>query len=292
MSRIQPAQSVGILRNVGMREQSLLSGFVADTGVKDIQTLTFGAFAVFAQGDFFIAENAAGYKIAVWFDLDANGTEPNGALYSAADEAVEVNIATGNTATQVAAAVQAAIVTAFAAVDMTTTNPSAGVVRIAQDLMGVTVAAEGFIEAETDPSAGITAAVVTAGVASNWLNKYILFSSGSTNYAAWANVAEEGVDPEVATKTMVEVEFAASATAATVLAAFVAAIDALTGLKCVPHDAGLQIVNEASGNTGNATAGNSPAVLGTIEQGTSSTNGQINPGDSPADLTNAPSIIS
>ncbi len=291
MSRLLPGQPVNVLRNVGAREQSPFSGFVADTGVKDIQAITFGAFAVFAQGDFFLVSNPAGYVFAIWFDLDAAGTEPNGDLYTAADAKIEVNIATGNTATQVAAAVQAAIVTALAAEDITTTNPSAGVVRFTQALLGVTDPIVDYLETELAGSPAITPAIVTAGVASNWQNKYILFSSGDTDYAAWANVATEGVDPEVADKTMVPVALSAAASAAAVLAAFVAAIDALSGLKSVPHDAGLQIVNEASGDTTDATAGNSPAVLGTIEQGTA-TNFALNPGDSPASLTNQPSLIS
>lgn len=69
--------------------------------VQETYAVTFPATAGATQGDYFMIYDDAGNSTAVWLDIDANGTAPTGALYTASDSQIEVDIATGDTAAQV-----------------------------------------------------------------------------------------------------------------------------------------------------------------------------------------------
>jgi hypothetical protein len=287
MSQFHPGQSIENLNATGLQEETDISVTLADTGVIDVQTITFGAFATFAQGDFFTCENAAGTVFAVWFDLDANGTEPNGAIYTAADTAIEVDIATGNTATQVATAVQAAITGNITG--STTANPSAGVVTITSDTMGVVGAAVSYLETEADVSAGITPVATATGVASNYLDTEFLVSTPAADFHVWFNVNAEGTDPET-TANGLEIEIDPSASAATIISELVTVIGAATGLDCAAHGSGIRITNTATGTAADASVTSAPVTIGQIRQGDADSV-LASPSSSPATRTNTPSVV-
>lgn len=78
-------------------------------GVAEVVTPTLPNFAGATQGDYIILNNKAGESFAVWLDLDDDGTVPSGPLFIATTYQIEVDIASGDTAAQVAAKVKAAI---------------------------------------------------------------------------------------------------------------------------------------------------------------------------------------
>ena len=78
----------------------IVVSFLNDKGVVNIETLTIPATGDIAQGDYVVLSNTAGDTIAVWFDLDEDGTEPTGAAYGAADATLLIPIATGDTSIQ------------------------------------------------------------------------------------------------------------------------------------------------------------------------------------------------
>ena len=78
-------------------------------GVAEVTTVTADTFANSTQGDYMILNNKAGESFAVWLDLDAAGTVPDGALFLATTYQILAGIATGDSAIQVAGKVKAAI---------------------------------------------------------------------------------------------------------------------------------------------------------------------------------------
>lgn len=170
---------------------------IADTGVVEVQTITVPTTAAATQGDYFVLTNTAGSTVALWLNIDANGTPPSGAAYTAANSKITVNIVTGGTA-----AANAAILTAAAAsiLGWTAVDNLNGTVTYTQGIMGnVTAAAT---HNENDGGAGsFSQATDTGGASSNLLNTYLLFSlkntggATETNYYLWMNVNSEGADP-------------------------------------------------------------------------------------------------
>lgn len=107
-------------------------------GVAQLEVLTFPATAAATQGDYVVLTNAlSGKTAAVWLDIDAAGTAPTGALYTAADYKIQAGIATGDGAIQVAAKVVAAIelVTAWVS-EVTLTDNLSGTVDVQQNYTG------------------------------------------------------------------------------------------------------------------------------------------------------------
>lgn len=66
--------------------------------VVDIQTLTLPTTAGATQGDYILITNWNGETVAVWLDIDADGTAPTGTKYLAADYQIQVPIVTAGTA--------------------------------------------------------------------------------------------------------------------------------------------------------------------------------------------------
>jgi hypothetical protein len=129
--------------------------------VQESYTLTFANTAGTTQGDYVIIYNDAGTSYAVWFDIDAAGTEPNGAAYTATDNQIEVDITTGQTATQVATAFYNAVngnVT-----DVSFTDGLDGTVDVQLDNAGDATDATASNEAE-DGAGSITVGTITDGV--------------------------------------------------------------------------------------------------------------------------------
>ena len=284
---LNPAQQVGNLHaDMGGSVEASRVTCVADEGALEVQDITCPATAGATQGDFFIISNVAGDTVAVWLDIDADGTAPNGTAFQAADDAVEVNIATGNTAAQVAAAVILALGETLA--DATISSGGTGVVRVTQDLMGNTDAATTSNAAENG-AGSFSAATVTAGADSQYQDTFFPFRDGeNAAHYAWFNVNGEGTDPSES-GAGVEVAIAAGASAAVVGAAVAAAIDSVSGFDADHEGNGVvKIATEAEASVTDIGAGDAPVTVSVSSQGVAE---RMNPGMSPASISNNPSAF-
>jgi hypothetical protein len=113
----------------------------------------------------------------------------------------------------------------------------------------------------------LVASTVTGGAASSLQNKYFLCSSAAVNYAVWFNVNTEGVDPEVATKTMVPVALAAGASVATICAAIKTEVDKLAGLTVSNSGTYVNVYADVTGTIADTAAGNSGFAVVINQQG-------------------------
>lgn len=84
--------------------------FNVTSGAAQVEVITAAAFASTAQADFIVIYNTSGDSEALWLDKNAAGTAPTAAAYTNATIKTKVSISTGNTAIQVAAAIDAASV--------------------------------------------------------------------------------------------------------------------------------------------------------------------------------------
>lgn len=220
---LSPAQSVNALRpHLGKTwEQSQIT-CIAEVAAKEIANVTFATGALSVQADFIIVTNVAGTTWAVWLDIDAAGTAPNGALYTATDNKIEVDILSGDTAAQVATKVFTAIGSNIT--NVTCTNPSAGVVRLAQTKVGAVDNVVAYDETEGGTSSA-TVAIATSGVDAVLQNTYFQLKNGAgDDFFVWFNVNSEGVEP-AGTGTAIEVALAAPSTAAEVASAVATALN-------------------------------------------------------------------
>ena len=227
MPPLKPSQKVEFLRSdqAAVPEQTKIS-CLGDGGAYEVTVVTLPATASAAQADYFYFENQAGDDFAVWLDIDAAGTPPSGAIYTAATNKIEVDIVTGGTAANNGTLAAAAITAAFAAADMTVVDNLDGTLTITQDLLGTTV--DAAPHAEDDLSAGsIGVSVSTQGAAATKQNKYLQLQQGdgATSRYVWLNVGAEGVDPS-GTGTALEVAVTAGSSAAQVATAVAAALNA------------------------------------------------------------------
>ncbi len=213
---------------------------VADTGVFEIQRVTAPAVAAAAQGDYFVVSNQAGDTVAVWLDIDAAGVAPTGAAYVAADDQVEVDVITGDTATQVAGKIVAAM--AATLVDVTILDNADGTIDFTSDLLGNVTALARHNTGDTG-NGSFVIATQTGGAASNLNNSYFLYNTPDAEFAFWFNVSSLGVDPAVAGKTMVAVAISASATADAVATALETAMEAQTGINSTVATDTVSVVN-------------------------------------------------
>ena len=221
---LQPAQSVNALRpHLGKTWEQSQVTCVADVGAREIANVTYATGALSAQGEFILVTNVAGTTWAVWIDIDAAGTAPNGAIYTASDNQIEVDISSGDTAAQVATKVFTAIGANIT--NVTCTNPSAGVVRLAQDKIGAVANVVAYAEDEVSSSSA-TVAIATAGANSNLQNTYFQLKNGAgSDFFVWCDVGSEGVEP-AGTGTAIPASVEPSDTAASVALAVATAINA------------------------------------------------------------------
>jgi len=134
-------------------------------GVKQLEVVTFPATADATQGDYIVMENAlTGETAAIWLDIDADGTAPTGAKYLAADYQIEVDIATGDTAAQVAAKAITAIEASAWENEISLTDNTDGSVDFQQDYSGVTT------EADPENADGSGAGSITSSTSATGTN--------------------------------------------------------------------------------------------------------------------------
>jgi len=152
----------------------------ATVGLAETTVLTCDTFANSGQGDHVIIENQDGETFSIWLDKDNNGTAPTGALHLAADYKIEVDIATGDTAAQVAGKVKAAIEldenwTGFE----TIVDNEDGSLDIVTDTIGNTTDADTYNSAEG--GAGSLSVAVTDGVDAIDYEAEIEYEGGNGN---------------------------------------------------------------------------------------------------------------
>lgn len=141
------------------RMMNLVSSFV--TEVAEEITVTCDTFANSDQADYVVIYNQAGQSAAVWLDLDADGTEPTGDAYLAADFQLMASIVTGDLADDVAAAVVAALGANLP--DVTVVDNLDGTITITQDLPGATT--DAAVHNADDSGAGsLAVSIDTDGV--------------------------------------------------------------------------------------------------------------------------------
>lgn len=281
MLPITPNSTVESLNNdtSGQREQSYVQ-CLADAGVLEKFLLTCPLGSAVVQGDFFHFVNLTGTKFAVWLDKDANGTEPNGTVYTAANQKIEVNVTAAMTAAQVAAAIKLAVEADGDFAEFTIVNNGNGTLTFTSTLYGNLTNALAYAEDEVSASSMVVA--VTAYVASSLQNKYItMYDKDNDAFNCWMNCNGQGSNPS-ATGTAIEAAVPAEATAVQVAAALATAIDAHADFKAVADGAGrLMIANAGIGAATNVGAGNSGFTASVQAEGRA----QIKP--SPADAVSS-----
>lgn len=251
---------VSIAGNVG--EVSKVTT-AADTGDYEEFTITAPATAGATQADYFVMEAPDGDLYAFWLDIDADGTEPTGAAYLAADQQVIVAIATGDTNIQVAGK----LATAMAVLsDVSVTDNSDGTLSIAYDLLGAHV--DAAPHNEDDSGAGSIGIVVdNQGADSNLNSAYFLLDSPSTDYYVWYNVDSQGVDPAISGRTGVEVALVAMDSDSSVASATATEIDGLSAFSAGAVGALVTITAASSGDVPDTTDGNTGFSFSTSTQG-------------------------
>lgn len=234
---------------------------VADTGVKEIQTLTFPAFASITDRDYIIVEDTLGGKWAVYADKTGSSAAPTGALYTAIPAAnkTKADISGATTAAQVAAIFETSFdgLTGFTAKIITDDTAADGTMTFTQTKVGPVV--NPVPKNLDDTGAGTLSGVqTTGGVASNLNNKYInLYSSpdeGATEVrnVFWFNVNSEGTAPVIADAVITAVALSAGAADTAVASALNTAVDALSDLTSTVSSATVTVVNA---DVGDVTAG-------------------------------------
>ena len=235
---------------------------VADVGDFEESTVTCPAGAGASQAEYWKITNVAGNEWLIWYDIDANGTVPSSSEYTTintAGRAIEVDILSGDANTDVADKTYAAINAAFAAADMTVTDPagaSADVV-IEQDYAGNVTDSDAYDEDGGQVGPNFSVAVVD-GVDSNLLDSYLTINSASdvVEYYVWFNVDGLGTDPSVAGKTGLEVAISAGDANTAVATAMASVINALDDFAApAPGAAVVEITNAGPGATTDAADG-------------------------------------
>lgn len=286
MIPLNPNQSVANLKgDLGGQLESSYLNTVADATVYAKSRLTIPAFASVGQGDHLYFVTPLGTKVSVWFDKDADGTEPVAALHAAADVQIEVDVATGNSVAVMAAAAKAAI-DAEEVVGVVVTDNEDGTLDIEFQKSGaITFSRHNSAE---DGNGGLTVASVTAAVESPHQSKFVTLRSGAdAAFYAWFNVDTLGADPSES-GTGLEVALTSKMTAAQIATALAAVIDADAAFEAVADGPRVRITNAAKGDSTDITAGDSPMSVGGIVQGGAQR--QL-PSDSPANISNNPSAF-
>ncbi len=198
---------------------------VADTGAFASTIVHVPSTAGAAQGDYVVLSTTAGAKVALWLDIDANGSAPTGAAYVAAATKVKVSIVTGGTAAANGAIFKTAIngVGGYSAVDNLD-----GTVTTTQTLLG-SVTAPGKHNTGDSGNGSFTFSGTVTGAASNLQSSYFLLSDANdaNKYYVWMNASSLGVDPAVTGRTGVPIAYTAGATAATIGGLIATAVAAL-----------------------------------------------------------------
>lgn len=281
-----PSQSLNVLKGdgSGANEQSYLTpSSMGGTG--EVQTITVPATAAAAQGDYFVLQDPEGITLAVWLDIDADGTAPTGAAYVASDVQSEVNIVTGGTAAQNGALVAAALsaTNAFTVVD----NED-GTVTITFLKLGNAGAPAIHNTGDTGDGSFLVA-TDTAGTAPTVQGKYFTASNTTTDFYFWFSSSGNGSDPAPG-GTGVEIALEGDESNSEYLNLITTAIDGATGFSAERDGSRIIVSVDASGAAADLAAGDSGFSVEVRSQGYASHNPL--PSSSPASISINPSTVS
>lgn len=248
----------------GQKEQSYASAS-ADLGAFEKFTAVLPAVASLAQADYIHFVNKTGTKYAVWADIDANGTPPTGALYVAADQKIEVDVTTGQTAADVAQAFKTAI-EADMDFDEFTIGIVSATLTFTSSLLGDLTNAVSK-NADDSTAGSITVAVTVPGADSSLQSKYFTFRNASNSeFYVWFNVNSEGVDPSPG-GTGLEVALTGGESASGVASAAAAVIDSESDFEAESDGAAIKITNAAVGSASDIGSGDSGFSVSNQAQG-------------------------
>lgn len=288
MNPISPGTSNTSLVNdgSGSPEQSYVTVGSVGTGSFEQFTATFPAVAALAQADYLSFSQAGdGHKFAVWFDIDANGTTPTGAVYVAADSQVEVDVTTGQTAAQVAAAAKAAIELDADFTDFDITDNLDGTLTFVSNKLGNPTDAAPHNTGDTgDGSVSIS---VTSGSAASSQNDYLVLRDDDTGlFHVWLNVNSEGVDPNPGGGSVgIEVAVNAADSTTAVATALASAVNANAEFEAEADGSRVKITTATNAAVVDIGAGDSGFTVSVSTQGSAA----VKPGPSTAvsGLTNS-----
>jgi hypothetical protein len=289
MNPIAPSTPVANLKTDGSGAVEQMYAELATLGLGSLESfvVTCPDGETAAQGDFLHVVMADGTKIAVWLDIDAAGTAPNGAIFSAVDDSALVPVVltgTPSTAIEVAAALK----TAIEATDLDTVtivDNLDGTLTFTSDVLGnITNSA---VYAEDEVAASSLAIAVTAGSAASSQNDYLVLSDDDTGlFHAWFNVNGEGVDPDPGGGSFgIEVEIAAAATSAQAATALAAAIEAHAEFEAEADGSRVKIIAGSRASVVDMTAGDSGITFSIQVQGYAEQ--KPSPGTLTSSLTNS-----
>lgn len=286
---LHPAQQVVNLHVDlgGSPEQSYVDLPNVGTGSFESFTATFAAFAATAQADYFSFVQPSGETFAVWFDKDADGTPPSGAVYTAADNKIEVEIVTGNTATQVAAAAKAAI-ELDGDFDEYTISAAGGVLTFTAIILGNPANAAPHNTGDT--GAGSVAVSVTSGSAAASQNDYFQIRDDDTGlFHVWLNFNGEGVDPDPGSGSVgIEVAIPAASSASAAAALVAAAVNAHAEFEADSSGSRVKVTTASNAVVVDLVAGDSGFTVSVSTQGRAT---RYSPAMSPSDISNNPSAF-
>lgn len=264
MPILKPDQSIEALKLDlgGSNEQSyIVPSAMGGTG--EVQTVTVPATAAAAQGDYFVIEAPTGDSLAFWLDIDADGTEPTGAAYVAADLGIPVSIVTGGTAVENAALLAAEMA-------------ALGVVDVVDNLDGTvtaTILVKGDAPAPAIHNTGDTgdgsflATTTTAGTAPTVQGQYFTVSNTTTAFAFWFSSSGNGSDPAVADHTAVEIALEGDESNSEYIALIAAGIEAQTGLSAEVDGSRINVYVDSIGAATDLTAGDTAFTVSVRSQG-------------------------
>lgn len=264
MPILRPDQSIAALKLDlgGSNEQSyIVPSAMGGTG--EVQTITVPATAAATQGDYFVLENMVGTIAAIWLDIDADGTEPTGAAYVAADSKIEVNIVTGGTAAENAALVYAA---AASVLGWTAVDNEDGTVTYTSSYAGNAPAPTRH-NANDSGNGSFVVATTTAGTAPTVQGKYFTVANTTTAFAFWFSSSGNGTDPAVADHTAVEIELDGDESNAEYIALIAAGINAQSGLTAEVDGSRIYVSVDSVGPATDLTAGDTAFTVSVASQG-------------------------
>lgn len=276
----------------GRREESHVTLVDFSGDVQEVQTITCPSQAGATQADYVVISNAAGETVAIWADINEDGTAPTGAAYVASDYQVMVPVATSDTDADVAAAL-------VTAVEASADFSSFGFTLAAVDeVVTLTFTLPGDItdparhNADDSGNGSFAVAKTTDGVLPDLDSTSFKIHSSDTAYYVWFNVNGLGTDPEVAEHTGVEVALNGNESPSEMAAKAATAINALDGLNAEGDGAVLKIYADDVGAIVDAEDEDSGLTITIRNQGYAANSQLVSPADSPSELSNNPSIIS
>lgn len=177
-----------------LKETTILTFGAITAPVYEKNVVTFAAFAATGQGDYFHIVNSSGTKFAIWFDKDANGTAPTGALYEAADHQIEVDIVTGDSAIVIAGKFKTAVeLNADWDGFETIVDNGDGTLDIVSSVYGNLTNATPHNTGDT--GAGSISTVITAGVSNKQGDSVSFPLQDASVHTLWLDVDADGTVP-------------------------------------------------------------------------------------------------